>query len=183
MSARSTERFLWEADRLHTPPHGWALITSRQKIPMKMILKTVVGVLFTAAVAFAAPALSEIAVAFGPAEFSEGDSIIVDQVLGTSPKLEIGDRVVVRGRYRLASQARAKLGLSLTRTESREPVPISPAANKQVAKGAGEFELVYEVKHVGCMHVSLSDTSDGRSFGTVYFGTPEQLARVHRSPR
>ena len=137
----------------------------------------------TAGVAFAAQALSEVAVAFGPKEFSDGDSIVIDQVLSTSPKLEIGDQVLIRGHYTLMSQSSAKLGLSLTRTQSREPVPISPAANKQISKGKGEFELLYEVRHIGCLHVSLSRVADGRMFSTLYFGTPEQLARVHKSPQ
>jgi hypothetical protein len=138
-----------------------------------------------ACVAHAAQALSEVTVGLGPAEFSGGDLVIIDKVLSTSPALEIGDRVVVRGRYTLASRSAAKLGLSLTRTQTREPVPISPAANKQVTRGSGEFELVYEVRYIGCLHVSLShpDPNDGRGFGTIYFGTREQLARVHKSPQ
>ncbi len=138
---------------------------------------------FTTCALLAAQALSAVSVSFGPAEFTGGDSVVIDEVLSTSPALGIGDQVMVRGRYTLKSRDAAKLGLSLTRTESREPVRISPAANKQVVKGSGEFALVYDVGHVGCLHVSLSDSSDGRSFGTIYFGTPEQLARVQRSSR
>jgi hypothetical protein len=150
---------------------------------MKTLPKLGIALLFAAAIAWAAPELKPIAVSVGPYEFVEGDSVVIDQVFCTSAKLEIGDTVVVRGRYTLASHQGAKLGLSLTRTESRVLVPIKPGANKNVATGSGEFELVYEVTQIGCMRVALSDLDGGQSFGTVYFGTPNQLATVNRSPR
>ena len=58
-------------------------------------------------------------------------------------------------------------------TEDREPTPISPAANVSVAEGSGDFERVYEVKHIGCLHLAFSGLPSGsppreRSFGTVY---------------
>ena len=139
--------------------------------------------LMTAVMALAAQALLPVAVALGPDEFADGDSIVIAAVLSTTPKMEIGDHVLVRGRYTLTSQAQAKLGLSLTRTQSQVSVPILPGANKQVSKGSGNFELVYEVTQVGCLRAGFSNLNDGKSFGTVFFGTPEQLARVKRSPQ
>jgi hypothetical protein len=150
---------------------------------MKNYPKLGIILLLSTAVVLAAEALSPISVALGPTEFAEGDALVVDQVLASSPKLEIGDRVLVRGRYTLASQPEAKLGLSLTRTQSRAPVRISPGANMQIARGSGDFELIYEVTEIGCMRVALSNLTDGKSFGTIYFGTPEQLARVKRAPQ
>jgi hypothetical protein len=97
--------------------------------------------------------------------------------------MEIGDRVLVRGRYTLSSQPQAKLGLSLTRTQSKVEVPILPGANKLVSRGSGEFELVYDVTQIGCLRAGFSNLKGGKSFGTVFFGTPEQLARVKRSPQ
>ncbi|MES2694765.1 MAG: hypothetical protein V4773_14935 [Verrucomicrobiota bacterium] len=140
------------------------------------------GLLLTAVIAFAAQAVAPIPAALGPAEFTDGDSIVIEEILGTSPAMEIGDRVLVRGRYTLASQAEAKLGLSLTRTQVKVPVPILPGSNKRVAKGSGKFELVYDVSQIGCLRAGFSSLEDGKSFGTVFFGTPEQLARVKRSP-
>lgn len=148
---------------------------------MKTIPRILIAVVFAAAatvVALAAAPLMEVAVAFGAPDFRRGDSIVIEQVLSTSPKLEIGDTVVIRGRYTLASQDRAKLGISLARTESRGPVRISPAANKHVTRGSSDFELRYEVQHVGCLNVSLSALDGGRAFGRIYLGTPEQLARI-----
>ena len=149
---------------------------------MKTYPKIGLLVLFAVTIAFAARALSPVAV--GPNEFPEGDSVTIVEVLSDPPGLEIGSRVLVRGRYTLASQARARIGLSQTRTESRAPVPVLPGSGMQISKGSGEFELVYEVTQIGCMRVALNhSTGGGPSFGTVYFGTPEQLARVKRAVR
>jgi hypothetical protein len=139
--------------------------------------------LLTVAVALAAPALSRIPVAIGPSEFSEGDSVIIEEVLSDTPDLEPRSRVVVRGRYRLGSRAQAKISLSQTRTENRAVVPILPGSGKEIAKGSGEFELVYEVSQIGCMRVALNNLDRGASFGTIFFGTPQQLARVDREVR
>jgi hypothetical protein len=136
--------------------------------------------LFTVTLACAAQALSPIAVAVGPNEFPQGDSVAIVEVLSDSPSLAPGSHVRVRGRYTLGSRGRARLGLSQTRTQSREPVPVLPGSGIEVSKGSGEFELVYEVSHVGCMRVALNNLDRGASFGTVYFGTPEQLASVKR---
>jgi hypothetical protein len=103
------------------------------------------------------------------------------EVLSDSPRLEVGSRVVVRGRYTLASEEQGRISLSLTRTQSNALVPILPGSGKSISNGSGEFELVYEVTQVGCMRVALNHTTgNGSSFGTIYFGTPEQLARVNR---
>jgi hypothetical protein len=158
-------------------------MTFDEKNPMKMYPKIGLLVLFAVTTAFAARALLPVAVAVGPSEFPEGDSVTIVEVLSDSSGLAIGSRVLVRGRYTLATQAQARIGLSLTRTESRALVPILPGSGMQISKGAGEFELVYEVTQIGCMRVALNNLTGGPSFGTVYFGTPEQLARVKREVR
>jgi len=147
---------------------------------MKTYPKIGLFVLFTVALAFAAQALSPIAVAVGPNEFPQGDSVTIVEVLSDSPGLAPGSRVLVRGRYTLGSRERARIGLSQTRTQSREPVPVLPGSGMEISKGSGEFELVYEVSQVGCMRVALNNLDRGASFGTVYFGTPDQLASVKR---
>ena len=150
---------------------------------MKMYPKIGLFVLFTVAMAFAAQALSPITVALGPRDFPEDDSVTVVEVLSDSPGLEPGGRVRVRGRYILGSRDRARIGLSQTRTQSRAPVPIFPGSGMDISKGSGEFELVYEVTQIGCMRVALNNLDGGPSFGTMYFGTPDQLASVKREVR
>ena len=70
--------------------------------------------------------------------------------------------------------------MSQTRTESRAAVPVLAGSGQEISRGSGEFELVYEVTQIGCMRVALNNLDRGPSFGTVFFGTPEQLARVKR---
>ncbi len=145
--------------------------------------KIILFILFTIATAFAARALSPITIAVGPSEFPEGDSVTITEVRSDSPGLEVGSRVIVRGRYTLGSRDRARIGLSLTRTESRALVPILLGSGMDIAKGSGEFDLVYEVTQIGCMRVALNNLDRGASFGTIFFGTSEQLARVQREVR
>ena len=147
---------------------------------MKIYPKIGFFVLFTAATVFAARALSPVVVAVGPSEFPASDSITIVEVLSNSSSLEPDCRVVVRGRYKLGSRDHARISLSQTRTESRAPVPVLAGSGQEISRGFGEFELVYEVTQIGCMRVALNTLDRGPSFGTVFFGTPEQLARVKR---
>jgi hypothetical protein len=126
----------------------------------------------------AAPQIFTIPFELGLQKFIEGDSIVIRDVQATSPKMDVGDTVVVRGRYTFTSGGSANLGLSLTQTGPAEPTRISPAANQTVQNGTGDFELTFEVRKVGCLHLTFSSLPERKSVGTVYFGTPAQLARV-----
>lgn len=123
--------------------------------------------------------LVEVPFAFGPSTFREGDAIIIHQVLATSQAMNPGDRVIVRGRYRLRTEPGANLGVSLTQTQSREKVRGSPEANQRVTRGTGDFEVAIDVPNIGCLHLTFSTLASPRqSFGTIYFGTPAQVERV-----
>ena len=145
---------------------------------MKNLPLFVIVPAITTCIAAAASQLSTVPVKLGLQKFADGDSIVIREVLATSPRMDVGDTVVVRGRYVLQSQDGANVGLSLTQTEVSEPTPVSPAANAKIRRGAGDFELRFEVRHVGCLHITFSSLPERKSFGTVYFGTPEQLDRV-----
>lgn len=67
-------------------------------------------------VALLAAEVTNVPFELGKQHFQPGDSIVIEQVLATSPKLTVGDKVVVRGHYRLASAAKAALGLWVTHT-------------------------------------------------------------------
>src|SRR3954469_9759156 len=143
-----------------------------------MMKKLSLALLFvTACLNGEVPQLSQVSVNLGLQTFADGDSIVVRKVLATSPRMDVGDTVVVRGRYVLQSQESANVGLSLTQTQDFEPTKISPAANTKAERGTGDFELTFQVVHVGCLHVTFSNP-EKKSFGTVYFGTAEQLERV-----
>jgi hypothetical protein len=102
--------------------------------------------------------------------FENGDSLIVEQVLSSSPELRLGDKVVIRGRYRLDSRPMAVLGLHITTTEQIGPTPVSPKQRMEVASGTGTFELEHEIAYPGSLHVSFYGHPYGSSFGGVYFG-------------
>jgi hypothetical protein len=113
----------------------------------------------------------------GPKAFRDGDVVEITDVRATSPKLEPGDSITVRGRVRLASQEQARLCLYLTQTGSTGQGETDPSQEVQVKRGLGQFELKATVKHRGVLHVTLYNQS-GRPFGGVYFGTPAQMKRI-----
>ena len=145
---------------------------------MKIQLLVVIALAVISSITAATPQLSAVPIKLGLQKFAAGDSISIREVLATSPRMDVGDTVVVRGRYVLQSQEQANIGLSLTQTETREPTPVSPAANMKVQRGDGNFELTFKVNHVGCLHITFNSLPEREKVGTVYFGTPEQLARV-----
>lgn len=111
-------------------------------------------------------------------QFSAGDGITLQQVLASSPRLESGDRVLVRGNYTLQSRASALLMLSLTRNAPGSWDAVSPSSRINItAAGSGTFELAYEIKQPGSLHVSFYGTgTDGNSFGGVYFAPPTAVS-------
>ena len=96
--------------------------------------------LFTCA-AFAASKPAPIAFVTGKTGFKPGDSIVIDEVLASSPKLEVGSTVVVRGHYRLVSAAKANLGLLITHRSDSGPDAIAPSQFAPARGSSGTFEL------------------------------------------
>jgi hypothetical protein len=113
----------------------------------------------------------------GPKVYRDGDVIEITDVQATSPKLEQGDSLVVRGRVRLASQDQAQLCLFLTQTEGAGHEEVDPSQITQVKRGRADFELRATIKHRGVLHLTLYDPS-GKPFGGVYFGTAAQMKRI-----
>lgn len=105
------------------------------------------------------------------AQFVGGDAITIQQVLATSPRLEPGDVVLVRGQYALQSAAQATLMISLTVNAPGYTERVSPSS-RQTVSGTGTFEVAYEIKQPGSLHVSFYPTGSGSSFGGVYFAPP-----------
>src|SRR4051812_22392884 len=85
-------------------------------------------------------------------QFEPGDVVVIDEVLATSPDLNIGDTVVVRGRYRLESRPAAKLGFFLTTNGPSDPTPIAPQQQAAIKEGSGTFELLHVVPAEGRLH-------------------------------
>lgn len=144
---------------------------------MQTTLRVAVSLLITVWVGFAAEEVSDVAFVLGPKHFSNGDAIIIEHVSATSPNFAVGDNVTVRGRYTLSSEDQAKLCLFLTTSRDVGPEPVSPTQRTEVRKGSGTFELTETVKHPGHLHLSFYG-GDGKSLGTVYFGTEQQMKEI-----
>ena len=142
---------------------------------MKTVLRGVLSLVVAASLASAASdSVSDVSLVVGPTHFNDGDSIVIEQVEATSPNLAVGDKVVVRGRYVLKSEEKAQLCLYVT---TKEPVsePVIPTQQTEVKNGSAEFELTVQVRHPGFLHVSFYRISDGKRFGSIYFGTEQQM--------
>ena len=114
----------------------------------------------------------------GTADFQNGDWIVVRHVQRSQ------DRVVVRGRYRLASSDRAALGLALTPrdgvvSEDEQALPADPKQRMTIVKGDGEFELQMARPAPGFLHVTIYSL-DGQPLSVLYFGTKQESMEERR---
>ena len=116
--------------------------------------------------------LSSVPFATSRASFATGDAITITEVLASSPRIEAGDTLVVRGTYTLQSRAAAMLAVSLTTNVPGVSTPIAAQSRKTVDSGTGTFELAYEIKQPGSLHVTFYPATSGSSFGGVYFAAP-----------
>jgi hypothetical protein len=142
---------------------------------MKYLLVT--GLLLCSPLIAAPPTQVSAPTVLGPKLFRDGDVVEITDVHATSPRLEQGDSITVRGRVRLASQYEAQLGLYLTQTEGTGQEETDPSQTVQVKRGLSKFELKATVKHRGVLHLTVYDRS-GQPFGGVYFGTAAQMKGI-----
>ena len=132
------------------------------------------------AAVLAAPEQEPTVTMLGPKAFRDGDVIEILDVRATSPKLEQGDSLTVRGRFRLESYDDAQLALYLTQTEGDGVEEVDPDQTICVKKGRGEFELKTTIKHRGALHVTYYHRRTGKPFGGVYFGTRGQMKQIEK---
>ena len=138
---------------------------------MKMLIRLLVGLCLIACAASASEELSPVSFVVGKQQFKAGDGIVIDQVLAKSPKLGIGDKVVVRGHYQLASAAQASLGLFITHSAPPDADHVTRSQTTRIESPKGSFELSCEIAYLGDIHVSFYPASGGQSFGGIYFAT------------
>jgi hypothetical protein len=149
---------------------------------MKRFICLVVGMAVAAGTASAAAELPRVPFSIGKQQFKPGDEIVIDEVLATSPDFGVGDRVLVRGHYRLASAAAATLGLFVTHLHA-EPMShptgdsVSDSQTARAEGATGTFELSCAIAYPGTVHVSFYPASGGDSFGGVYFAGRDGAAR------
>lgn len=110
----------------------------------------------------------------GAKQFHEGDSITIDEVIGTTDRFEAGNVYIIKGKYRLNSQKNAALSAYVTVDGNKVQelrVPTQKTQTMTVEQGEGRFSLIYYMWQDGCPHVSFYPNEGGSSFGSVYFGT------------
>jgi hypothetical protein len=145
---------------------------------MKIILGLCAGLLAISQVSFAGDDVSTVPIGLGPTHFRDGDMIAIEQVVATSPNLAVGDKVTVRGRYVLKSEDKAHLCLYLATSAAVGAEPIFPTQAIEIKNGSGSFELAEVVRHPGHLHLSFYQIPTGTRFGSVYFGTPQQIEEM-----
>jgi hypothetical protein len=111
----------------------------------------------------------------GPKKFAGPDLIELLEVKSTSPNLEKGDTVIVKGRCRLGSRDEALLRLSVTPAEGEGTIDRGALPTASMKRGIHPFELTFTVPQKGHLKVSLYPVDDGNAIGEVYFGTQEQM--------
>lgn len=136
---------------------------------MKILLRLLAVFGLAACAASVHAELSPVSFVVGKQQFKPGDAIVIEQVLATSPQLEAGTKVVVRGHYQLASAAKAQLSLYVTHRSPAGRDVTSPSQSAPVQNQSGSFELSCEITYAGDPHVSFYPASGGEPFGGVYF--------------
>jgi hypothetical protein len=145
---------------------------------MKTILGLVVGLLIGSQVGFGGEDFAAVPFELGPNHFRDGDRIAIEQVVATTPLLSVGDEVTVRGRYILRSEHKAQLCLYLTTSDAVGAEPDFSTQKTEIKNGSGSFELTEVVRHPGQLHLSFYQIPAGTRFGSVYFGTAQQMKAI-----
>lgn len=128
------------------------------------------------------PHLAEaVTVELGDSEFHGGDAIMISEVRGTRPTLQLGESYVVKGYYHLSSRDTATLLLSVTTTSRADSGVTQPASAVRLSRGDGEFALTKRLDTPGHLHLTFYGT-DGRPVSGVYFGAGDWLLQ-HKSWR
>ena len=124
------------------------------------------------------PSQRPVAVELGPKAFRDGDVVQITSATATSPRLEQGDTVTVKGRVRLDSCADATLCLFVTQTKGDGREETDRSQRMRATKGVANFELSTTIKHQGVLHLTFYGRKSGKPFGGVYFGTPAQMKSI-----
>ena len=144
---------------------------------MKPIIAILLATYLCSAISNAEVIKQDIAIQLGAKSFHEGDVVSITEVKSTSDKIEIGDTVTIKGRYRLDSKDTANLLLSVTRTKTAKAIEIDKSQMIKATKGWHEFEMSVIIKHTGLLHLTFY-TEAGKPFGGVYFGTADQTKEL-----
>jgi hypothetical protein len=144
---------------------------------MKLTIVSLIAAIMAATLS-AKPLQQPVPIQLGAKAFRDGDVIRIDEVLSTSPRLEQGDTITIKGYFRLESRTEASLQLLLTQTEGDGVEETDATQGISTTKGTGQFEVTITVKHKGYLHLTFYDTDTGKPFGGTYFGTTDQMSQA-----
>ncbi len=122
--------------------------------------------------------MRDVGFTLGPQLFLEGDRIKIEDVKATSSTFDVGTVVTVKGSYTLESHPEAKICIFVTQTEGDGKSKILPGQQREITKGAGDFELSIDIRHEGYLHVTFYPIDGGSGFGGVYFGKSKQMKAI-----
>jgi len=106
----------------------------------------------------------------------DGDSIVIDEVRGTSPSLAVNGLYRVSGHYTLASADEASLSFTVRATRPGDGCTRNDRdGHMRVRRGSGTFALTGRIAYEGEPSVSLFRVHDGVTtradeIGVVYLG-------------
>ena len=117
-------------------------------------------------------------IVMGTPDFPAGDVVVIDEVVGTRPELEVGGVYILTGRVRLCSRDEARVAISSTGTGSERRT--SGYQSIVVSRGETPFSFAFAILSDGDLNLSLSraeDTWSNDAFGEVYFRDPTRPFR------
>jgi hypothetical protein len=120
----------------------------------------------------------------GTPGFPKGDAVIIDEVVGTKPKLEVGGVYIVSGRVQLGSRDDARVAIYSTGTGNEHRT--SGYHSVVVPKGETPFHFAFAILADGDLNISLTrpeDTWSNDCFGEVYFRDPTRPFLYGGEPR
>ncbi len=114
----------------------------------------------------------------GANTLKEGNSIVLNEVMASSPYFAAGDVITVAGQYTLSTQPNARLALFVTATHGGGRSSITKEQQVQVSEGSGSFQLTSTIPYQGSPHLTFYDITTGSPIGGIYFGLKEQVDRI-----
>jgi RNA polymerase sigma factor (sigma-70 family) len=124
-----------------------------------------------------------IAVEIGESETREGGRLVIQEVWGTRPRIEVGGLYVVHGTYTLPGGQRGKLYFYETADGAwgNSGIATMDLQTVDLEQEKGEFTVMHVMGGPGYFHLYLaSPESYSRYFANVYFGTGPSVLRKSR---
>lgn len=137
------------------------------------VVAVLLGSLALGACATAPKTVTVVPFALGAPTFAAGDSIEIDEIVGTRPRLEVGGVYVLSGRALVASPDGARVSVHSTGNDNR--LRTKGHNSVVVPEGESEFRLAVAILADGDLHITLARPHDewaNDPFGGVYFRDP-----------